>query len=217
MKNSAVLPGLAVAAVLFCGAPVRAQQADMTFFVSSEGSGKGADLGGLAGADSLCQKLAAAAGASAKTFHAYLSTQGADGINARDRIGAGPWQNAKGEVIAKDVAELHGNNRLAKQTALTETGAIVNGRGDIPNTHDVLTGTMPDGSAPAGAADQTCGNWSKSGPEGAAIVGHSDRTGLDTTPEAVSWNSSHLTRGGCSQEALKSTGGSGRLYCFAVK
>ena len=217
MKNSATLSGIALAGLVFCAAPVRAQQADMTFFVSSEGSGKGADLGGLAGADALCQKLATAAGANSKTFHAYLSTQGDGAINARDRIGAGPWQNAKGDVIAKDLAELHGTNRLSKQTALTETGAIVNGRGDTPNTHDVLTGTMPDGSAPSGAADQTCGNWSKSGPEGAAMVGHSDRTGLDTSAAAVSWNSSHLSRGGCSQDALKSTGGSGRLYCFAAK
>ena len=208
---------MVAAACLLAAAPASAQQADMTFFVTSAGPGKGADLGGLAGADAYCQKLAAAAGAKAATWHAYLATQGADAVNARDRIGAGPWQNPKGVVIAKDVAELHGANNLTKQTALTESGAIVNGRGDTPNTHDILTGALPDGTAPTGADDKTCGNWTKSGPEGAAIVGHSDRTGLDTSPPMLSWNSSHLSRGGCSQDALKSTGGAGLLYCFAVK
>lgn len=208
---------VAAAGLLAGAAPALAQQADMTFFVTSAGPGKGADLGGLAGADAHCQKLAAAAGASARTWHAYLSTQGAGGVNARDRIGAGPWQNAKGAVIAKDVAELHGANNLTKQTALTETGAIVNGRGDTPNTHDILTGALPDGTAPTGAEDKTCSNWTRSGAEGAVIVGHSDRTGLDTSPPMLSWNSSHLSRGGCSLDALKSTGGIGLLYCFAVK
>ena len=208
---------LAASGVTMAAVPAFAQQADMTFFVTSAGPGKGADLGGLAGADAHCGKLAATAGAKATNWHAYLSTQGEGGVNAKDRIGAGPWQNAKGEIIAKDVAELHGTNNLTKQTALTETGAVVNGRGDTPNTHDILTGSNADGTAAAGPEDNTCGNWTKSGAEGAVMVGHSDRTGLDTTPPSLSRNSSHLSRGGCSQDALKSTGGAGLLYCFAVK
>ena len=209
-------------AALFQQNPASAQtasSADMTFFVTSAGSGKGADLGGLEGADRLCQTLAQAAGAGAKTWRAYLSTQatgGATAINARDRIGRGPWQNAKGTVIAKDVAELHGNNGITKQTALTEKGALVNGRGDTPSTHDMLTGSQPDGTAFAGAADQTCGNWTKSGTEGAAMLGHHDRTGTDDQPPSKSWNSSHASRGGCSQDALKGTGGAGLVYCFAA-
>jgi hypothetical protein len=186
-----------------------------TFFVTSTGSGKGADFGGLAGADQHCQKLAEAAGIKGRTWRAYLSTQGAGAENAKDRIGTGPWQNAKGVVVANNVAELHGTNNLNKQTALTETGAVVNGRGDTPTQHDILTGTQPDGTAFGGADDKTCGNWTKSG-DGIAIVGHHDRTGLDTTPPALSWNSSHPTRG-CSDPALVSTGGAGKLYCFAAK
>ncbi len=195
-----------------------AQASDMSFFVTSTGSGKGADLGGLAGADKHCQALAAAAGAGDKTWHAYLSSsaQGATAaVNARDRVGKGPWKNAKGVVIAKDVAELHGSNHLTKQTALTEKGGIVNGRGDTPNQHDILTGSQPDGTAFAGSDDTTCGNWTKSGSDGSAIVGHADRTGLDTTPPALSWNSSHPTKG-CSDPGLVSTGGAGYLYCFAA-
>ena len=217
MTRSQLSALLAAAGLILGSAPALAQPAEMTFFVTSAGLGKGADLGGLAGADAYCQKLAAAAGAAAKTWHAYLSTQGEGGVNARERIGAGPWRNAHGVVIANDVAELHAANHLTKQTALTETGAIVNGRGDNPNTHDILTGSLPDGAAPAGGEDKTCGNWTKGAGEGAAIVGHSDRTGLTVSPEMMSWNSSHLTRGGCSQEALISTGGAGLLYCFAVK
>jgi hypothetical protein len=192
---------------------------NMSFFVTSAGPGKGADLGGLEGADKHCQTLAKAAGIEGKTWHAYLSTQGTGATNARDRIGSGPWMNAKGEVIAKDLAELHGENKLTKQTALTEKGEIVNGRGDQPNMHDILTGSQPDGTAFAGAEDRTCGNWTKSG-AGAAMVGHSDRIGLTETVSAKSWNSSHPSRGpggGCSQDDLKSTGGNGFLYCFAVK
>src|SRR5918995_3350125 len=191
----------------------------MTFFVTGAGSGKGADLGGLSGVDALCQRLAQAAGTSGKTWRAYLSTQasgGAPAVNARDRIGRGPWQNAKGVVIAKDVAELHGTNNLTKQTALDEKGEVVKGRGDSPNTHDILTGSQPDGTAFAGGQDMTCGNWTKSGTEGAAMVGHHDRTGLDESPPAKSWNSSHATRGGCSQDALRGTGGAGLFYCFAT-
>jgi hypothetical protein len=208
----------ATTATLLAAGLAQAQQSSMTFFVTSAGSGKGADLGGLEGADKTCQSLAQAAGAGGKTWHAYLSTQGANGVNARDRIGKGPWTNAKGVVIAKDVAELHGNNNLTKQTALTEKGAVVNGSGDTPNTHDILTGSQPDGTKFPDTPDMTCGNWTKSG-AGAAMVGHHNRAGLDDSAAAKSWNSSHPTRGpdgGCSQNDLKSTGGAGLLYCFAV-
>ena len=209
----------ATVASLCAGGLAQAQQSNMSFFVTSAGSGKGADLGGLEGADGLCQTLAQAAGAGSKTWRAYLSTQGAGAVNARDRIGRGPWANAKGVVIAKDVAELHGANNLTKQTALNEKGGVVNGRGDTPNTHDMLTGSQPDGTAFPATPDMTCGNWTKSG-EGTAMVGHSDRTGLDDSAPAKSWNSSHPSRGpdgGCSQDDLKSTGGNGLFYCFAAK
>ena len=190
----------------------------MSFFVSSTGSGRGADLGGLAGADRLCTSLATAAGAGARTWRAYLSTTPSGpgpAVNARDRIGTGPWRNAKGVVVAQSVTELHGaSNNLTKQTALTEKGDVVNGRGDTPNMHDILTGSQPDGTAIAGSVDTTCGNWTKSG-EGAAMVGHHDRTGLDESAPAKSWNSSHQSRG-CSQDALKATGGDARIYCFAA-
>jgi len=195
-----------------------AQGNAMTFFVTSTNPGKGADLGGLAGADKHCQTLASAAGAGSRTWHAYLSTTAAGGgaaVNARDRIGKGPWQNAKGVVIAANVDELHGDNKLNKQTALSEKGEVVAGRGDPVNMHDVLTGSMPDGRASTAAGDTTCGNWTKGGSDGAAIVGHHDRTGLDDSAAAKSWNSSHPSRG-CSPEALKGTGSAGFLYCFAV-
>lgn len=187
------------------------QDAKMSFFVTSVGSGKGADLGGLKGADAHCGSLAEAAGVAGKTWHAYLSTSAED---ARDRIGKGPWFNAKGEKIADDVASLHGDaNGITKQTALNEKGEVVNGRGDTPNRHDMLTGSKPDGTR---IADQTCGDWTMGGAEGAAMMGHHDRTGLDDSPAAKSWNSSHASRGGCSQEALKGTGGDGLFYCFAT-
>jgi hypothetical protein len=185
----------------------------MSFFVTSTGNGRGADFGGLAGADKYCQSLAETADAGQRTWHAYLSTSAttvAAAVNARDRIGNGPWQNAKGDVDATSVADLHAANKITKQTALTEKGAIINGRGDTPNQHDVLTGSTPDGMA----TEQTCSNWTTSG-DGAAIVGHHDRTGLDESAPAKSWNSSHPTRG-CGQEALVKTGGAGLLYCFAV-
>jgi hypothetical protein len=204
----------ALVAVLAACASSPAMQNGMTFFVSSTGSGNGADLGGLAGADRLCQSLAADVGAGSRTWRAYLSTTGPDGVNARDRIGRGPWRNANGVVIASDLAQLHGANNLIKQTALTERGAVVNGRGDTPNMHDILTGSQPDGTAIAGSADTTCGNWTRSG-EGAAMLGHSDRTGPDDSAPAKSWNSSHQSRG-CSLDALKGTGGDARIYCFAV-
>ncbi len=189
----------------------------MSFFVSSTGSGRGADLGGLAGADRLCTSLAGAAGAGNRTWHAYLSTQagpGGPGVNARDRIGSGPWRNAKGVVIAQNLSELHGNNNLTKQTALTEKGDVVNGAGDSPNMHDILTGSQPDGTAIQGDVDTTCGNWTKSG-EGAAMLGHHDRRGTSPPPQNTSWNSAHQSRG-CSIDALKSTGGDARIYCFAA-
>ncbi|AZN99062.1 hypothetical protein EJ066_19030 [Mesorhizobium sp. M9A.F.Ca.ET.002.03.1.2] len=187
------------------------QDATMSFFVTSVGSGKGADLGGPAGADAHCASLAEAAGVTGKTWAAYLSTSTED---ARDRIGKGPWFNAKEVKIADDVASLHSDaNAITKQTALDEKGEVVNGRGDKPNRHDVLTGSTPDGTK---IADQTCGDWTLSGAEGAAMTGHHDRTGLDDSAAAKSWNSSHASRGGCSQEALKSTGGDGLFYCFAV-
>ena len=224
MNNISRWSLLAATAVLSLGlsAGAQAQQgaaSEMTFFLTSVGPGNGADLGGLAGADRHCQQLAEAAGAGERTWRAYLSTQATGGdpaVNARDRIGQGPWQNAKGVVIAQDLAELHGDNNLDKDTALTERGEVVNGRGDTPNRHDILTGSQPDGTAFAAAEDRTCGNWTMSGTEGAAMVGHHDRQGLRDDAASKSWNSSHPTRGGCSQEALRGTGGDGLFYCFAT-
>ena len=199
-----------------------AQSGDMSFFLTSTGVGNGANLDGLAGADRHCQSLAQAAGAGGKTWRAYLSTQAADGqpaVNARDRIGKGPWQNAKGVVIAKDVADLHSaSNNLTKQTALSEKGEVINGRGDTPNRHDVLTGSQPDGTAFAPGEDRTCHNWTTAA-QGSAMLGHSDRLGLRDDDASKSWNSSHPSRGpdgGCSQADLRSTGGDGLLYCFAA-
>jgi hypothetical protein len=219
--------GLAVSALAVVAAPpAQAQSADTTFFLTSVGIGNGGNLGGLAGADNHCQTLAQAAGAGrtasgVKVWRAYLSTQAADGkpaVNARDRIGNGPWQNAKGVVVAKDVAELHGANNLTKQTALSEKGDVINGRGDTPNRHDVLTGSQADGTAFAAGEDRTCKNWTSS-TQGAAMLGHADRIGLRDDDASKSWNSSHASRGpdgGCSQADLKSTGGDGLLYCFAA-
>jgi hypothetical protein len=201
------------------GATAQAPANPMTFFITSAGSGNGADLGGLAGADQHCQRLAQAAGAGGRTWRAYLSTQGAGAVNARDRVGAGPWQNAKGVVIARDVAELHGKNNISKQTALNEKGETVNARGDTPNMHDILTGSQADGTAFAAGEDRTCSNWATSS-KGAAMVGHHDRMGLRDDEPSRSWNSSHPSRGpdgGCSQKDLASTGGAGLFYCFATK
>ena len=206
----------------FASAPAQAQSADTSFFLTSNGIGNGGNLGGLAGADNHCQTLAQAAGAGAKTWRAYLSTQAADGapaVNARDRIGKGPWKNAKGAVVAKDVAELHSaNNNLTKQTALSEKGDVISGAGDTPNRHDVLTGSQADGTAFAAGEDRTCKNWTSS-MQGAAMVGHFDRKGLRDDEPSKSWNTSHPSRGpdgGCSQADLKSTGGDGLMYCFAA-
>jgi len=217
MKTTRLALMCAAVAVMALAGSAQSQNA-MTFFVTSAGPGDGGNLGGLDGADRHCTTLATAAGATGKTWRAYLSTQGANAVNAKDRIGRGPWQNAKGTVIAKDVAELHGTNNLTKQTALNEKGEVINGRGDTPNRHDILTGSQADGTAFTGADDRTCGNWTKNG-AGAAMVGHSDRTGLDESAPAKSWNASHPSRGpggGCSQADLKSTGGDGLLYCFAT-
>ena len=219
---SRALFGLAVAASFAALVqPAEAQSAATSFFVTSVGIGNGANLGGLAGADNHCQTLAQAAGAGTKTWRAYLSTQAAEGqpaVNARDRIGKGPWQNSKGVVIAKDVAELHGANNLTKQTALTEKGDVNNGRGDTPNRHDALTGSQPDGTAFAAGEDRTCKNWTSS-TQGTAMLGHIDRAGIQDTVEGRSWNATHPSRGGdggCSQNDLKSTGGAGLFYCFAT-
>jgi hypothetical protein len=214
----ALLASAALACLGMTGG-AEAQQSAMTYFVTSAGPGKGGDLGGLAGADAHCQQLAQTAGAGSRTWRAYLSASAAGGagpVNARDRIGQGPWRNAKGAVIAKSVADLHGpENALTKQTALTEKGEPVNGRGDTPNMHDILTGSQPDGRAyPPGDKDTTCGNWTKGG-EGSAVVGHHDRIGLRDDDASKSWNSSHATRG-CSPDALKATGGNGLFYCFSA-
>ena len=190
-----------------------AQQNQMTFFATSAGSGMGGNLGGLAGADKHCQTLAKAAGAGG-TWRAYLSTQGAGAVNARDRIGKGPWRNAKGVVIAQSADDLHSAKaNLTKETILTEKGQPVKGRGDTPNEHDMLTGSQMNGTAFTDTMDHTCNNWT-SNSTGSAQVGHSDRMGLADTEQAKSWNSSHRSKG-CSQENLVSTGGAGYFYCFA--
>jgi hypothetical protein len=210
------LAAAGVAVVAACGS-MGSSKTGMSFFVTSTNPGKGADLGGLAGADQHCQTLARAVGAGNRTWHAYLSQQptaNVPGVNARDRIGKGPWTNAKGDVIATDVENLHTANNINKQTALTETGAVVNGSGDTPNMHDMLTGSQPDGRAIAGNVNTTCGNWTQSG-EGSAMLGHHDRKGLDESAPAKSWNSSHQSRG-CSPDALKATGSAGLFYCFAA-
>lgn len=214
-----VAAALLVPALSISPALAQKKGADMTFFVTSAGKGNGADLGGLEGADAHCNALAAAAGSKRTTWKAYLSTTapgGEAGVNARDRIGKGPWRNAKGVVVAKNVADLHSaKNNLSKQTALTEKGEMVKGRGDTPNEHDILTGSDPQGLFSTAGGDTTCKNWTSSS-EGSAIVGHHDRIGLKDTRHMKSWNSSHGTRG-CSQENLVSTGGAGLFYCFAAK
>jgi hypothetical protein len=202
----------AIPMAMVCVAVVGAQKpAGMGFFITSTGSGKGADLGGLEGADKHCQQLAQAAGAGGRTWRAYLSAGGAKPVHAKDRIGSGPWTNAKGVVVATSVADLHSDaNKLSKENSLTEKGEVVNGRGDKPNRHDILTGSGPDGSLMDG---QTCNNWTSS-TDGTAMAGHHDRVGGGSAP--TSWNASHGTKG-CSQEALIGTGGDGLIYCFAAK
>ena len=202
---------VALLLVGFGSGAVLAQDSQMTFFITSVGSGNGADLGGLEGADRHCQALAASVGAGDKAWHAYLSTTGSGGVNARDRIGSGPWANFNGVIVAENVDQLHGDNNLTKETILTEKGNISNGRGDDPNMHDILTGSGLDGTAQMGEAETTCGNWTSSG-EGSALVGHHDRQGGGANP--TSWNSAHASRG-CSQANLQGTGGNGFFYCFA--
>lgn len=210
MRKSSALQ---LALILLSAALPALAQNSMSFFITSKGPGDGAKLGGLAGADRQCQSLAEAAGSSGKTWHAYLSTSGAGSVNARDRIGKGPWRNAKGVQVAASVADLHSdNNKLSKENSITEKGAVVNGRGDTPNMHDILTGTQADGSAFPAGEDHTCGNWASNG-EGSATVGHHDRQGGGPAP--TSWNASHGSRG-CSQANLQGTGGDGLFYCFAT-
>ena len=217
--RSAVGVVLAIAAVSATLTPaVQAQPASMSFFVTSAGKGNGADLGGLAGADAHCQALAKAAGATQTGWRAYLSTTATatePGVNARDRIGKGPWQNVKGVVVAKSVDDLHADStNVTKLTELTEKGEPVSGRGDAVNTHDMLTGSDSAGRYSTAGGDTTCGNWTKSA-EGSAIVGHHDRIGLSEAWNMKSWNSSHGSRG-CSQDNLKGSGGAGLFYCFAA-
>ena len=205
-------------AVLSAGSPVAPRlQADLSFFITSAGPGNGAALGGLEGADKHCATLAEAAGVRGKTWHAYLSQQAIGGkpaVNARDRIGTGPWKNAEGVVVATSVDDLHSDsNKLSKEHSLTETGAVVNGRGDTPNTHDILTGSTLDGRVQAGDGDSTCSNWTSSAATGSALLGHHDRQGGGANP--TSWNSAHASRG-CGQDNLRATGGAGLFYCFAV-
>ena len=213
------------AALAGCASGPLAEDRGMTFFVTSAGPGKGGDLGGLEGADRHCQALASAVGAGNRTWRAYLSTQGSSltdpsAVNARDRIGTGPWHNAKGVLIARSVEELHSaSSNLTKETALSEKGELVNGRTEKPIRHDMLTGSRPDGTAFPGPPfpDMTCGNWTRSTKEGSAMTGHHDRDGpASQYPWAVSWNSAHPTLG-CSQEALRPTGGDGLFYCFAAR
>ncbi|HLV01134.1 MAG TPA: hypothetical protein VKZ59_07705 [Acidobacteriota bacterium] len=199
--------------VFLAGTGLAAAQAEqMSFFLTSVGPGNGADLGGPEGADAHCQKLAASAGAGNRTWRAYLSTSGQNAVNARDRIGEGPWYNAKGVMVARDIEHLHGDNNLTKETVLNEKGEPINGRGDNPNRHDILTGSQLDGTAFSGDGDRTCQNWTSSG-AGSAQVGHHDRQGGGDNP--TSWNSAHASRG-CSQEDLRGTGGDGLFYCFAI-
>ncbi len=220
MRNTRLILALSAAAVLLGACATTPSSGPMGFFVTSAGPGDGANLGGLVGADAHCQKLASSAGAGAQTWRAYLSTGWTSTtpvVNARDRIGKGPWFNAKGVLIARDVEQLHGANNLTKTTALDEKGALVNGRGDTPNKHDILTGSSSDGRAFSSAPGQpamTCGEWTKNG-DGSAMTGHHDRAGLGDDAWSKSWNSSHNSAG-CGQQALTRTGGAGLFYCFAA-
>ena len=206
----------AVLAALTAVLPAQAQQNRPSFFLTSAGPGDGANLGGLQGADAHCDMLADAAGFGERTWRAYLSTQAANGmaaVNARDRIGSGPWYNARGQLIAENVADLHGDNaKWTKETVLNEKGEVVNGRGDSPNRHDILTGSQLDGTAFGPGDDTTCGNYTGNG-EGSVRVGHHDKMGGGENPN--SWNSAHASRG-CSQANLQATGGDGLFYCFAI-
>ncbi len=201
---------LLVAALTLAAGTATAQDGDMSFFITSANPGQGGNFGGLQGADAHCAALAEAAGSTGRTWRAYLSTSAE---NARDRIGSGPWTNAAGVVIADSVDALHGDNNLNKETGLDELGNMVNGRGDSPNRHDILTGSTAEGTVAEG---MTCEDWTSDGAEAVGMVGHHDRMGLDESPPSKSWNSSHGSRGGCGLEALRGTGGEGLLYCFAA-
>ena len=216
---------LAVSLAAFAGIqPVTAADESMSFFITSTGGGDGANYGGLEGADAHCQKLAAAAGAGNKTWRAYLSTSGkidfknrendVPAVHARDRIGKGPWYNAEGVLIASDIQHLHNDNNINKETALSEKGNLIKGRGDKPNEHDILTGSRSDGTAFSPSTDTTCKDWTSNN-EGSAVVGHHDITGLNNDNWSRSWNFSHQSRG-CSQKNLQATGGAGLIYCFAA-
>ncbi len=215
MKNSYVkITGCVIAAVGIVAAVSHAQDADMSFFLTSKGPGDGANLGGLEGADAHCASLAESAGVSGKTWRAYLSTSGRGSVNARERIGSGPWYNAKGVMVAADVDDLHSdNNKLSKENSISESGEVINGRGDTPNRHDILTGSSMNGMAYDPGEDSTCQNWTSNAGDGSARVGHHDRTGGGQNP--TSWNDAHGSRG-CGQEDLQGTGGDGLFYCFAV-
>ena len=216
MKTTLSLLRLAVVACLVSGV-AHAQDTSLSFFITSAGPGDGANLGGLEGADRHCQQLAEAAGSSGKTWHAYLSasaTGGAEAVNARDRIGDGPWYNSNGVMVAANVADLHSdNNKLSKENSVSESGAVINGRGDSPNMHDILTGSNLDGTAGSDDADHTCQNWTSNAGDGSAQVGHHDRDGGGQNP--TSWNAAHASRG-CGQADLQGTGGNGFYYCFAI-
>lgn len=214
-KRKAKVCGIAAAlAAVGIGALANGQDAAMSFFLTSEGPGDGGNLGGLAGADAHCQSLAEAAGVSGKTWRAYLSTTGADAINARDRIGRGPWFNANGVQVAADVDDLHSaNNKLSKENSISESGDEINGRGDSPNRHDILTGSDANGYAFNEEGHDACGNWMSNSSDGSARVGHHDRIGGGQDP--TSWNNAHGSRG-CGQGDLQGTGGDGLYYCFAI-
>lgn len=220
MRRTRLILSLSAVALTLAACATTSSSGPMSFFVTSVGPGDGANLGGLAGADAHCQKLATAAGSVGKTWRAYLSTGWTSTtpvVNARDRIGNGPWFNSKGVLIAQDVAQLHGANHITKGTALDERGGMVNGRGDKPNNHDILTGSSSDGrafSSAPGMPEMTCGEWTKNG-DGSAMTGHHDRNGLADDAWSKSWNSSHNTAG-CGQQALTRTGGAGLFYCFAA-
>ena len=215
MKTQILILSLVATSIGFGDAS--AQDSSMSFFLTSSGPGDGANLGGLAGADAHCKMLAESVGAGEKTWRAYLSTSGADGeaaVNAQDRIGTGPWSSANGVQVASDIADLHSDaNKLTKENSISESGVVVNGRGDSPNRHDILTGSKLDGTAYSDDEDHTCRDWTYNGSDGSAQVGHHDRTGGGAHP--TSWNSAHGSRG-CSQSDLQGTGGDGLYYCFAI-
>ena len=212
--KKALISMVVMALFAFAAQSMMAQDADMSFFLTGKGPGDGANLGGLEGADAHCTALAEAAGVTGKTWRAYLSTTGSGGVNAKDRIGTGPWHNANGVEVASSVSDLHSdNNKLSKENSISAEGKQINGRGDDPNRHDILTGSQMDGSAGADDVDSNCENWTSNTGNGSALVGHHDRQGGGSNP--TSWNSAHASRG-CGQQDLIGTGGDGYFYCFAT-